>query len=139
MLLLLAPTSAPQLSYPCKSSSQVCKHKRVTNFLFGYECVSVSDYERTSARTAALCVGLQHTATTATHCNTLQPTTTQCVPTSAPQLSQLHFVFDCNTLQHTATHCNTLQHTATHSNTLQPTTKLSTYEHTSAAPSLQIE
>ena len=37
---------------------------------------------------------------TATHCNTLLTW------------------YDCDTLQHTATHCNTLQHTATHCNTL---------------------
>ena len=29
--------------------------------------------------------------------------------------------FQCNTLQHTATHCTALQHTATHCNTLQRT------------------
>ena len=29
--------------------------------------------------------------------------------------------YDCNTLQHTATHCNTLQHDATHCYTLQHT------------------
>jgi len=39
---------------------------------------------------------------TATHCNTLQHTTTFC----------------CNTLKHTTTYCYALQHTATHCNTL---------------------
>ena len=73
----------------------------------------------------------------ATHCDTLQHTTTQhntlqtlqhiathcsvsriviCVP-----VQKKHTATHCNTLQHTATHCNTLQHTATHCNTLQHT------------------
>jgi len=40
-------------------------------------------------------------------------------------------VYDCNTLQHTATHCSTLQHTAAHCNTLQHTAvHCSILEHT---------
>ena len=80
MLLLLAPTSAPQMSYPCRSSSQVCKHKLVTNFA-----------RDTSPFSSVTNVSLL-------------------VPTSAPQLALLHSVLDCNTLQHTATHCNPSQH-----------------------------
>jgi len=73
----------------------------------------------------------RHTATTATHCNTLHHTATHC---NTLQHTATHFrkkprhseetsegtptATHCNTLQHTATHCNTLQHTATHCNTL---------------------
>jgi len=80
------------------------------------------------------CTALQHTffwrrccsASTATHCNTMQHT-------------EIH----CNTLQHTATHCNTPlsgggaaqpqpQHTATHCNILKYTAPpCNTLQHTS--------
>jgi len=67
---------------------------------------------------------LQHTATHATHCNTLQHTATHCstLQHTATHCNTLqHIATHCNTLQHTSTHCNTLQHTATHCNTLQHT------------------
>ena len=57
-------------------------------------------------------LALQHTAT---HCNTLQHTTTYEYahrPTVLRYASRA--VTHCNTLQLTATHCNTLQHTATY-------------------------
>ena len=57
---------------------------------------------------------IQHTQSTATHCNTLQHTATDCN-------SLQHTATHCNTLQHTATHCNILQHTATHYHTLHHT------------------
>jgi len=80
---------------------------------------------------------LQHTAT---HCNTLDHTTTH------SRNALQHTATYCDTLQHTATHCNTLQHTATHScntpertathgNTLQHTaTRCNTLQHTAAHP-----
>jgi len=74
---------------------------------------------------------LQHTAT---HCNTLQRTTTPVIALRAPwhvslatcylwqngvSLALQHTATHCNPLQHTATHCNTLQHTVAHCSTLQ--------------------
>jgi len=67
-------------------------------------------------------VTLQHAATHATRCNTLQHAATHCntLQHTATHCNTLqHTATRCNTLQHTATHCNTLQHTATHCNTLQ--------------------
>ena len=73
------------------------------------------------------CNRLQHTATHASHCNTLQLVicVLQCVAVRCMCCSMLqcvHFVTPtiihncrttaCNTPQHTATHCNALQHTA---------------------------
>jgi len=62
---------------------------------------------------------LQHIATHATYCNTLQHTATHCntLRRAAKHCNTLH----CNTLQHAATRCNTLQHAATRCNTVQHT------------------
>ena len=57
-------------------------------------------------------------------CNTLQHTATHCNTlqhTATHRNTLQRTATHCNTLQHTATHCNTLQHTATHCNTLQHT------------------
>ena len=71
---------------------------------------------------------MSHTHTnenTATHCNTLQHTTTS----MCTDIGEAPSRFSCAaTLQHAATHCNTLQHTATHCNTLQNT--CNTLQHT---------
>jgi len=80
---------------------------------------------------------LQHTATSATHCNILQHTATRCNTLQHTELL-LHdrlvqmtflilmsagiYVFN-NALQHIATNCNTLQDTARHCNTLLDTIK----------------
>jgi len=70
----------------------------------------------------------------ATHCNTLQCTTTDwnILEHTAIHCNTLQRTATrCNTLQHTATHCNTLQHTVTHCNILQHTaTHCSTLQHT---------
>jgi len=52
----------------------------------------------------------------ATHCNTLQDTTTQNGHTTE-ELEPI--ATHCNTLQHNATHCNSLQHAATRCNTTE--------------------
>ena len=70
---------------------------------------------------AVCCSVLQYAAVC---CNMLQCVAVRCSLLQFPQdLAAAVSVagFNCNTLQHTATHCNTLQHTATHCNTLQHT------------------
>ena len=82
---------------------------------------------------------------TSTHCTTLQHNTTQStaknfysLPHSSMHMQPRYFLtatrcvlFNCNALQHTATHCITSQHTATHSTA----TKFSPY----ASLSLQMQ
>jgi len=69
---------------------------------------------------------LQHTATTATHCNILIPNAAYCNTLQHPsqdhtngghgRRSSVSFTYT-----HSATHCNTLQHTAAHYNKLRHT------------------
>ena len=70
-------------------------------------------------------VTLQHTANTATHCNTLQHTALQHTATHCNTLQQLQHTTATNQKRdteslycHNSAHYNTLQHAATHCNTL---------------------
>jgi len=81
---------------------------------------------------ATHCNSLQHTTTyyntlqhTATHCHTLQQTETHCIARSlilprdlCSELSPLATLSQSNTLQHSVKHRNTLQHTEAHYNNL---------------------
>jgi len=67
--------------------------------------------------TATHCNTLQDTSTqgnTLRHCHTLQDAGEGSLKTAEERCNNKPVQRNCDMLQHTATHCNTLQHTATH-------------------------
>jgi len=89
--------------------------------IFMNMCICVCIYRVQKLRHDIHCNILQLTISlqrTAMHCNALQRTDARvyvgCGPCAAEcTATYCNAGYDCNTLQHTATHCNTLQHTAT--------------------------